>query len=228
MKRNTFSILTILLLLITLTACGMPLQKSTGSPKKDVQAPTDSPKKDVQAPTDSPKKDVQVPMEQLDLSPQENILAQRQARQLLAEQDYVGTINLIQDEIRRGIDEHTLAKEYLQAANHSLVQADTLMSQEHYPQAALLLKTVQDSYPESIELQQQISASPAQVANKINLCTEELMEEGLIAYRSGEFTTAINVWEQVLAFNPGHKAAQSSIQTTQLQLSNLKSLDNKN
>jgi len=178
--------------------------------------------------TDSPKKKVQAPTESPDLSAQNNTLARQQARQLLAKQNYVGTIKLIQVEIHKGIGEQVLAKEYIQAANGSLSQADTLIKKEDYPKAALLLRTVRDSYPKSIELQQQITASPVQLTNKINFCTEELMEEGLIAYRSGEFATAINVWEQVLAISPKHQAAQSSIQTTQLQLSNLKSMDNKN
>ena len=89
------------------------------------------------------------------------------------------------------------------------------------------MKTVQDSYPRSLELQQQVTATPAQIADKIDLCTEELMETGLVAYRTGELATAIDVWAQVLELNPQHQAAQNSIKTTQLQLSNLKSLDNK-
>ncbi len=178
--------------------------------------------------TDSPKKNIQALTESPDLSAQNNTLTRQQARQLLAKQNYISTINLIQDEIRKGIDEQVLAKEYIQAANGCLAQADTLIKRGDYPKAALLLKTVRESYPKSIELQQQMAASPTQLTDKINLCTEELMEEGLIAYRSGEFATAINHWEQVLAFNPGHQAAQSSIQTTQLQLSNLRSMDSKN
>lgn len=217
MKRIIFYILTVLLLTVTLTACGMLPHEGIDSPKKSVQAPIELPRKDVQEPTESP-----------DLSTQNNTLARQQARQLLAKQNYVSTINFIQGEIRKGTDEQVLAKEYIQAANSCLGQADALIKKGDYQKAALLLQTVRDSYPKSIELQQQISATPALLAKKINRCTEELMEEGLIAYRSGEFTTAINTWEQVLAFNPGHQAAQSSIQTTQLQLSNLKSMDNKN
>ena len=177
---------------------------------------TYSTKESIQAPTEPP-----VPFAH------KNDLARQQARQLLAKQDYIGVINLIQKEIRKGIDEQVMGKEYLQAANSSLGQADTFMKLGHYPKAALIFKTVQESYPQSLGLQKQVTASPMQLANKLNLCSEKLMEEGLVAYRSGEFAIAINVWEQVLEFNPQHQAAQSSIQTTQLQISNLKTLDNK-
>lgn len=142
-------------------------------------------------------------------------------------QDYNGTIDFIRNEIRKGLEEQVLAKEYLQAANAILVEADLLMRQEHYQRAALLFQSIQDSYPLSLELQQQITASPAQLTEKINLCTERLMDAGLVAYRSGDFAKAIDSWEQVLKFNPQHQAAQNSIQTTKLQLAKLKALNGK-
>ncbi|MGK2905382.1 MAG: tetratricopeptide repeat protein [Desulfuromonadales bacterium] len=152
---------------------------------------------------------------------------QQRARQLLDAQDYTGTIYFIQDELSKGLDEQALAKEYLQAVNASLVEAELLMKQGHYQRAALLFKTVRDSDLRSLELQQQITASPTQLTDKINLCTEKLMDAGLVAYRSGDFAKAIDSWEQVLKFNPQHQAAQNSIQTTQLQLAKLKALNSK-
>ncbi|MCK4509487.1 MAG: hypothetical protein KAU27_13135 [Desulfuromonadales bacterium] len=181
-----------------------------------------------QAVTAPAEKNLQAPTETLDLSTPDNTRVQQQARQLLIEQDYLSVIKLIQNEIGKGIDEQFLAEEYLQAANNGLDQANTLVVQGHYPKAALLLKAIQDSYPQSLKLQRQMAASPAQLTNKINICAEKLMEAGLVAYRSGEFATAIDVWEQVLAFNPNHQAAQDSVQTTQLQLSNLESMNSKN
>jgi tetratricopeptide (TPR) repeat protein len=206
MKRIIFYILTILLSMAALTACATLPQAVTAPPEKNVQAPID----------------------ESDLATQSNTRLQQQARQLLIEQDYLGTIKLIQNKIGTSIDEQLLAEEYLLAANNCLDQASTLMEQGHYQKSALLLKVVQDSYPQDLKLQQQVSASPAQLRDKINICTEKLMEAGLAAYRSGEFATAIDVWEQVLAFNPNHQAAQNSVQTTQLQLSNLESMNSKN
>jgi len=128
---------------------------------------------------------------------------------MLARQDYIGAIKPIQTENHKGVDEQVMGKEYLQAANSSLGQADIFMKQGRYPKAALIFKTVQESYPQNLGLQKQVTASPMQLANKLNLCTEKLMEEGLVAYRSGEFAIAIVAWEQVLEFNPQHQAAKS-------------------
>jgi tetratricopeptide (TPR) repeat protein len=178
--------------------------------------------------TDSSKKHVQEPIEAADLTEQRETRTHQQISQLLERQDYVGTINLIQRERHQGVAEQSLAKEYLQAANGILSQTDTLMKHGQYSKAALLLRTVQASYPRSLDLQKQITASPVQITNKLDLCTEKIMVAGVAAYRSGEFATAIDIWQQVLEYNPQHQAAKNSIETTQLQLSNLKSLNGKN
>lgn len=137
-------------------------------------------------------------------------------------------MTLIRSEIRKGMDEQDLAREYLQAVDGSLVQAQTLMEQANYPAAALLFKSVLDNSPRNPALQQKIAVSPAQLAEKIAICTAKLMDAGLVAYRSGELGAAIDIWQQVLSFNPQHQAAKKSIQTAQLQLSNLKNLEQKN
>jgi hypothetical protein len=144
---------------------------------------------------------------------------------LLSNKYYIDTIALIQKEIRKGVDEEILGKEYLQAANACLSRADTLIKDGHDSEAGLLLKIVQDSYPQSPKLQGQIAASPAQIKVKIDLCTDKLMAAGLLAYRSGELASAINIWQQVLAFDPHHQAAQNFLQTTQQQLAKLKALN---
>jgi tetratricopeptide (TPR) repeat protein len=189
-----------------LTACGVPPRAAKDLPKRE----------NVQAPIESP-----------DLPGLNNALSQQHARQLLDAQDYIGTINFIQDGRNKGAGEKILSEEYLQAANSSLDQADALMKKGDYPGAAILLKTVQDGFPQSLELQQQVTTSPTQLTDKIDLCTEKLMEAGLIAYRSGELARAIKFWEQILEYNPQHQDARNSIQTTQLQLAKLRTLNSK-
>lgn len=144
---------------------------------------------------------------------------------MLSNKYYIDTIDLIQKEIRKGVDEEVLGKEYLQAANACLSRADTLLKDGQFSEAGFLLKTVHDSYPQSGKLQGQIAASPAQIKVKIDFCTDKLMEAGLLAYRSGELAPAINIWQQVLAVNPQHQAAQNSLHTTRQQLSKLKALN---
>lgn len=168
------------------------------------------------------------PIEQTEVPKQDPLRARQEARRLLNERDYAGALAMIKDATARGVAEQVFAKEYLQAANGSFEEAESLMKQGETPSAALIFKAIQDSYPKSSELQQQIMVSPAQLAEKIDLCAEKLMAAGLGAYRSGKLSAAIDIWQQVLELKPQHQDAQNSIQTAQLQLSNLKSLKHSN
>lgn len=147
---------------------------------------------------------------------------------MLKTEDYVGAITLLHLEVRKGLAEQELAREYLQAANGTIAQAQALTREGRYAEAARLYRVIQERGPGSSGLQRQLSVPPGRMEEAIALCAENIMEAGLLAYRAGDFTAAITIWQQVLTFSPQHPAAQSSIQTTQLQRANLKNLERKN
>jgi len=207
MKRIIFYILTPYILLTVLTGCGMlhpTAQESTAKVSK------------------------QSPIESIEVPRNGQIQARQEARRLLNERNYAGAISIIQNEISSGVPEQVFSSEYLQAANDSLGQAERLMKLGQILKAAVIFKSIQDSYPKTPELQKQVMLSLAQVTEKVDFCAEQLMTAGLVAYRSGEFSAAIDIWQQVLEFMPQHQEAKDSIQTTQLQLSNLKKFSRSN
>jgi len=206
MNRINFYILTLFILLTVLPGCGMlppTAQESTAKENNNLTEPTEVPRK-------------------------HHIQALQEARRLLNEQNYAKTIAFIQNEIANGMSEQVFSSEYLQAANESLDQAERLMKLGQISKAAVIFKSIQDSYPKTPALQKQVMLSLAQVTEKVDFCAEQLMTAGLAAYRSGEFSAAIDIWQQVLEFMPQHQEAKDSIQTTQLQLSNLKKFSRSN
>jgi tetratricopeptide (TPR) repeat protein len=156
-----------------------------------------------------------------------NARAKKQARRLLDKQEYAGAVNFIREEVGKGAEEQALAEEYLQATNTSLEGANELMQRTDYPGAAGLYKTVLDAYPETPELQQRVLLNSTQIAGQLDTCAENLMEAGLVAYRAGEFTRGIEIWQQIIAFNPQHQPALDAIETTEEQLSRLKTMNDK-
>ena len=66
--------------------------------------------------------------------------------------------------------------------------------------------------------------SAEELARQRDFCAEQLMVQGMTAYRSGRLEEAIGTWEQILAFAPAHEAAQKSLATSRTQLANLKAL----
>jgi tetratricopeptide (TPR) repeat protein len=146
---------------------------------------------------------------------------------LLERQQYADAIRLTAKRLGQNPTEQH-AEEFVRSMNGGLNQADRLMQSGNLEQAAQLLKIVRRHYPSKATLQQQLTKTSAQVDKDINLSTQKMMEEGLLAYRSGDFTAAIDLWKKVIAIDPQHVAAQNSLQTTQLQLSKLKNLNSKN
>lgn len=208
MKHIISYFLITLTALAALSACGILPQEAQNLSRQASAPPIEK----TQAPAPAPV--------------QENRRLQQSVRQLLSQQDYVGALSLIETGARHGTLLNSVY--HIEATNGCLDEARGLYKAGAYDKAAEILLLVQQNYPNEPDLQQDITESPGQVQEKINGCADKLMEKGLVAYRSGELATAIDIWEQVLAINPGHPAAQNSIQTTQLQISKLKSMNNNN
>lgn len=204
MTRIIFYLITALLLATTFSACAILPRESKVPPEPaNVQKATKQP----------------------DTTALKNARAQKRARRLLEKQEYADTVNLIRDEVGKGAEEQALAEEYLEAVNNCLEHADERMKTADYPGAARLYKTVLDGYPKAPELQQRVALTHEQIIDRLDLCAENLMEAGLFAYRAGEFTKGIDIWQQILAFDPQHQAALDAIETTQEQLTRLKTLN---
>lgn len=146
---------------------------------------------------------------------------------LLTTEDYPAALALIRKELRRGLREPQIADEYLQAINGTLALASDAFTSGGYARAGALLQQARLGYPHEATLVARVELPPRDLDARIDSCAEELMEHGLAAYRSGELGSAIQIWEQILTFDPEHKAARKAIQTTRLQLDNLETLDNR-
>jgi hypothetical protein len=67
--------------------------------------------------------------------------------------------------------------------------------------------------------------APESLEEKILFCADQLMEQGLVQYRQGRLSEAIGIWEKIKEFAPGHSASQNAIRTADIQLTNLKKID---
>ncbi len=201
MKLTITHILTALLLLTIFTACGLQPQAIKKQSGQTSVKPTES---------------------------RETVAEQfEQKIDLLLEQGaYADAIRYATDGLRQHQTER-LANYLVRAINAGLNQSGLLMQSGNFEKAALLLKAIQNDYPSTPALEQQLSKSLAQVDEDFNLSMQKIMDAGLTAYRAGDFATAIEKWEQILAIDPHHVAAQSSLQTTRIQLSKLKDLNGK-
>jgi tetratricopeptide (TPR) repeat protein len=141
--------------------------------------------------------------------------------------DYPQALDTIANAVSQGMPEKSMEQDYVTALNGTLSLAQEFMSLKDYPQAGLLFQKAQMTYPKSQLLIRQINLSEKKIEGYIGTCSQELMEQGLAAYRSGQLDIAIDEWKKIIRFVPNHSAALKAIETAETQLSNLNSLEHR-
>ncbi len=146
------------------------------------------------------------------------------ARQL-AKENYLLALSALHQGVENGQSESSLTSEYLQVLQGIFQQAEALMAEEEFDEAGLFYRAALDGFPRDEEVAKKAPLSKEVIQSKIEACADQLMENGLLSYRSGELDTAIGTWKKILVFQPQHEASQKAIHTANLQLTNLNSMD---
>ena len=149
----------------------------------------------------------------------------QQIHHLLEGTDFLAALDLIRQEVGRGIGEKELQEEYLSALNGVIDQGEAALIEHHPEQAGLLFRAALDHFPKAAELSRNADLTPSALNVKINLCVDKLMENGIIAYRVGNLGKAIEEWQKISSFYPQHQASQKAIRTANVQLANLKKIE---
>ena len=131
------------------------------------------------------------------------------------------------EKISQGLTEKSLEEEYLAALNGTIFQADALQKNGSYQEAGRLYREILLAFPRDAELITRASLAPEQAMAGIDTCAEKLMGQGLVAYRSGDLTHAIEIWQGVLTFHPQYEPARTAMDTAKRQLNNLKTMEEK-
>lgn len=146
---------------------------------------------------------------------------------LLEQQNYFSALSTIHQRVENGQAESSLSSEYLQALQGVLQRAEELMAEGVLDEAASNFQAALECIPQEADLASKAPLSAANIKAKIDNCADQLMEDGLLAYRAGNLETAIGIWGKILTFQPQHEASQKAIHTASLQLTNLKTLEQK-
>lgn len=152
-------------------------------------------------------------------------LVKQRLQPLLAESDQQAALKLIRREVNTGLAEQSIAGEYLLALNGIIDRSRVLMKQGEYSLAGQLLQTAQEAYPESSELAKHARLPLEELKDWRTRCADALMEQGLVAYRREDLDGALNIWQQILVFDPEHPAASKAVRTTEMQLANLRRME---
>lgn len=147
--------------------------------------------------------------------------ARQNIRQQLAADNYRAALALVRQEVQGNLPEAALAEEYERALNGLLRQAEQYREKGVPEKAGPLYRAALEAFPERPPVAERAALPAAEIAARIETCAGELMERGLVAYRSGDLDRAIGTWKMVRAFDPRHQASQKALKTAEVQRANL-------
>ncbi|HKL48153.1 MAG TPA: tetratricopeptide repeat protein [Desulfuromonadales bacterium] len=142
-----------------------------------------------------------------------------------ADRNYTAVLKLIEEQLRAGASQIDFSPEYSDALNALSRQARQHKAQNRLTSAGQAFRQVLEQYPSDPQVSAQIDMTPEQLEKALANCSEKMMEQGLIAYRAGRLSKAIEAWEKILTFSPSHQPAIKAIRTVKIQRENLKALE---
>lgn len=145
----------------------------------------------------------------------------REIRRQLGVENYQTALNMLRQGVKGGMPETTLAEEYGRALNGVLGQAKLYRKRGLSEKAGKLFRSAYDGFPKTEAVAKKVSLTQPELMDRIEDCAAELMERGLVAYRSGDLDGAIRTWKTIHAFNPRHQASLKALKTAEVQRANL-------
>lgn len=143
-----------------------------------------------------------------------------QLRSLLERREFLKALRMMQQEVKLGLSESSLAEEYSLALRGGLNYSDETAGKGQFSDCGIYARQLLKLYPRNLPALSGISAE--QIRQRLNSCSDQLMARGLAAYRAGQMQEAIDFWRALLVFNPERTEAKKAIDTCSIQLRNLK------
>jgi len=125
----------------------------------------------------------------------------------------------MQQEVHSGRTESSLAKEYDLALRGGMNYCEALREKGEIGKSGICFHQLLNLYPRSLPM---TGVSPEQIKQRLCTCSDQLMAKGLAEYRAGQMQQAIDSWTELLLFNPERTEAKKAINTSSIQLRNLK------
>lgn len=143
-----------------------------------------------------------------------------QIRSRLERREFLKALRMMQREVNLGLSESNLAEEYALALRGGMNYSDELSEKGKYSECGVYARQLLSLYPRNSPDLSGVSAE--QIRQRMNSCSDQLMARGLAAYRAGQMQEAIDSWRALLVFDPERTEARKAIDTSSIQLRNLK------
>lgn len=143
-----------------------------------------------------------------------------QVRSRLERGEPLDALRLLRSQTPEGRTAATFATEYEQSLLLGMRQGQELFAKEDFYLAGKHFRSLLELYPHTLSPAGRIPAQ--QIAQRLSDCSDGLMAKGLAEYRAGRLEEAIAFWKATLALDPKRHEAKKAIETSTVQLRNLK------
>ncbi len=147
-----------------------------------------------------------------------------QIEKVKQQKDNHAVLSLLQPQKKQRSRDKNPPPSHSKALNGLLNQADLNLVQGNYFQAGQLYRLLSRQLSQRGAVRIDAKIDPVQLNNRLEQCADQLMEQGLLAYRNGELEQALEIWDKINNFHPQYVASRRAVRTTRLQLRNLGSL----
>jgi hypothetical protein len=137
---------------------------------------------------------------------------------------YQAALDVIDQERRRSGSHESLVEEQLQVLSKLSGAAAEFFEAGEYERSGRALRLLLNHFPREQSIAARLGVKRQDLQNRLELCAERLMAQGLVEYRAGNLPVAIATWKKVLAFHDSHAGAKKGIRTAEIQLQNLRAL----
>jgi tetratricopeptide (TPR) repeat protein len=137
---------------------------------------------------------------------------------------YQAALDLIEKERRRSGSPRLLEEEYLQVLRGLSAAGEASFAAGEYERSGQTWRLVLNHYPKERTAVDRLGINRQDLQDRLELCAERLMAQGLVDYRAGNLPAAIETWKKILVFYSDHDGAMRGIQTAEVQLKNLRAL----
>ena len=110
---------------------------------------------------------------------------------------------------------------WVKTLNGLLTRANTRMDAGQFLAAGRDCRKVFDALPLQPRIYQSLELTRPQILELIDINANRLFLKGMRAYRRGDLQQALEIWNGIDSFHPGHLSSQRAIRTTRKQLQKL-------
>ncbi len=114
-----------------------------------------------------------------------------------------------------------LRSNYIRTIYQVKKTADIAFHRDDFAQAGFIYRVLLDNYLHVKDLISSSSFDRELLIGRINTCSKNLTEKGLLKYREGNLQEAISTWNDILRFDPENVEVRKAINTATIQLKNL-------